>query len=221
MTDSDGGIYNTHSNGGDPEAALSGLGQTWEMEEIALRLWPGASPVQAMLTAVFELIETEGITAEDTDRVEIGVSAEDFGTHGGFVRPRGTFEALLSFAYLCSASLHDRLLWFDQVRVPRIQDPELLSFAEERVTVTSSDDLPVNGCDLAVTLVDGRRLTRRVEKARGTPENPATKEQVDEKFRRAAAASIDEQQANEVLEFIWDLENQGRLERLWTLLGAG
>ena len=43
LTAKDGGLYNTYSNGGKPEAAAADLGQRWELEQIALRLWPSAS----------------------------------------------------------------------------------------------------------------------------------------------------------------------------------
>jgi len=218
LTAEDGGIYNTHSNGGNPGAVLAELGNKWEMEQIAIRLWPGASPVQSMLTAIVDLIETERITAQNTSSVEIGISTEDFRTHGYFTRPGGTFEALLSYAYLCSAVLHDQQLWFDQVLPPRIHDDQLLDYGEQRVSLLAVDDLPVNGCRLTVRLSDGRELTRRVETARGTPENPATGIQVEQKFRRAANGRLGPVAASEVLEILWNLETHDHLGRLWELL---
>ena len=46
LTAPDGGLYNTYSNGGKPEAAIDDLGKRWELENIALRLWPSASSIQ-------------------------------------------------------------------------------------------------------------------------------------------------------------------------------
>lgn len=220
LTDVDGGIYHTHSNGGDPDAVVAELGRRWELEQIALRMWPGASPVQSMLTALFELIEAEGITAEATEAIEIGVSTEDFGTHGRFTRPKGTFEALLSYAYLCSAALHDQQLWFEQVQPPKIHDERLLDYGQQRVSLVAMSDLPVNGCQLEIRLSNGRVFTRRVEQARGTPENPATRNQVEDKFRRAATAALGSEATTEILGILWNLEDQRSLTPLWSLLKA-
>ncbi|HUO46727.1 MAG TPA: MmgE/PrpD family protein, partial [Acidimicrobiia bacterium] len=167
LTAADGGIYNTHSNGGHPARVVEQLGEAWELEQISVRLWPGASPVQAMLTAIFDLIETEGLSADGVERVEIGISTEDFGTHSGFALPTNTFEALLSYAFLCSAALHDQQIWFDQVAGARLADRDLRTFAAEKVSVVEVGDLPVNGCTLDVTMNDGRSLRRRVETSRG------------------------------------------------------
>ena len=52
LTAKDGGLYNTYSNGGKPELVTEDLGQRWEFEQIALRLWPSASSIQGMNTAL-------------------------------------------------------------------------------------------------------------------------------------------------------------------------
>ena len=216
----DGGIYNTHSNGGKPDLAIESLGSLWEMEQIAIRLWPGASPVQTMLTGLFDLLDSEGVDASQTNSVEIGISTEDYKTHGGFSRPVGTFEALLSYAYLASLALHDRRVWFDGVRAPRIHDAELLDFSEKRVRLVEVSDLPVNGCELTVRLDDGRELQRRVEEARGTAKNPATRDDVDKKFLLSAEPRLGEDAAGELLAILWDLERQDHLGILWSLLST-
>ena len=220
LTDEDGGIYNTHSNGGQPDLALDDLGSRWEMEQIAVRLWPGASPVQTMLTALFDLIENEGVDARQTESVEVGISSEDFKTHGGFSRPVGTFEALLSYAYLASLVLHDQRLWFDGVRSPRINDDDLLRYGEQKVRLVEVPDLAVNGCELTLRLSDGRDLHRRVEKAKGTAENPATRSDVDKKFLLAAEPRLGEDAAAELLAILWDIERQDHLGILWSLLSS-
>lgn len=218
LTAEDGGVYNTHSNGGKPHLAIEGLGSRWELEQIAIRLWPGASPVQTMLTALFDLIESDGVDARQTEAVEVGISSEDFKTHGGFSRPEGTFEALLSYAYLASLALHDHRVWFDGVRPPRINDDQILAFAEQRVRLFEVSDLPVNASELTLQLSDGRTLERRVEEARGTAANPATQADVDQKFLLAAAPRLGDEAAAELLTFLWDLETQDDLEILWSLL---
>src|SRR5712692_664247 len=56
-----GGLYNAYSNGGKPELVTADLGRRWELEQIALRLWPSASLTQGMNTALFDLMEQHSI----------------------------------------------------------------------------------------------------------------------------------------------------------------
>lgn len=206
LTAPDGGIYNTHSNGGMPEAAVMNLGTLWELEQISLRLWPGASPVQSMLTGLFDLIETEHLAAEQVESVEIGVSAEDFGTHGSFSRPSNTFEALLSYAFLCSVVLHEGHLWFEHVEEPVLSDPTLLRFVDERIKVGEDPFLPVNGSTLRVLTKEGTIFERRVETSRGTPENPASADDVSAKFHRCADGPLGRDQASQLLDTLRHIE---------------
>ena len=221
LTAPDGGVFNTHSNGGTPDLAMADLGSRWELEQVAVRLWPGASPVQAMLTGIFDLMKSDVVEPGSVSKVEIGISKEDFATHGHFGPPSGTFEALLSYPYLCSAALHDRQVWFEQVERPRYTDPDLLSFASSRITVVPVDDLPVNGCRLEVELKEGRTLERRIESARGTPENPADDEEIRGKFHRCADRRVGEELATEILESLMDIESCPDMAGLAALLRIG
>src|SRR5262249_18331364 len=47
----DGGLLKVYANGGRPAAVTADLGKRWELEQIALRLWPSASSIQGMNTA--------------------------------------------------------------------------------------------------------------------------------------------------------------------------
>src|SRR6266851_5393576 len=78
LTARDGGLYNSYSNGGRPEAAVADLGKRWELEEIALRLWPSASSVQGMITAMFDLVEKHDIDGDQVKKVRIGLSRPVF-----------------------------------------------------------------------------------------------------------------------------------------------
>ena len=56
LTAKDGGLFNTYANGGKLDLAIGDLGKRWELEQIALRLWPSASLMQGMNTALFEIL---------------------------------------------------------------------------------------------------------------------------------------------------------------------
>ena len=56
LTAKDGGLFNTYANGGRLDLAIGDLGKRWELEQIALRLWPSASLMQGMNTALFEIL---------------------------------------------------------------------------------------------------------------------------------------------------------------------
>src|ERR1700761_4062425 len=56
LTAKDGGLYNTYVPGGLPDRATADLGKRFELEQIALRLWPSATVIQGLITALFDLL---------------------------------------------------------------------------------------------------------------------------------------------------------------------
>ena len=74
LTAKDGGLYNTYANGGRPEAVTADLGKRWELEQIALRLWPSASSIQGMNTALFDLVEQHKIDPARVKKARVALS---------------------------------------------------------------------------------------------------------------------------------------------------
>src|SRR6185503_7990420 len=95
LTAKDGGLYNSYSNGGRPDAATADLGRRWELLQIALRLWPSASSIQGMNTALFDLIEQNKIDPAQVKTLRIGMSQMAFDLHGGLAKYKGKFDALI------------------------------------------------------------------------------------------------------------------------------
>ena len=82
LTAEDGGLYGTYSDGGNPDVALDGLGDRWELERLSLRPWPLASSLQSVATAPLHLVETEGASAASVARARVGLSATVYNMHG-------------------------------------------------------------------------------------------------------------------------------------------
>ena len=55
-----------------------------------------------------------------------------------------------------------------------------------RVTPEADPSLDIGAARMSVRLADGRVLEERVSAARGTPDNPLTRDELDAKFRRLA-----------------------------------
>src|SRR5262249_58303027 len=95
LTAKDGGLYNVYANGGRPEAVTAELGKRWELVEIALRLWPSASSIQGMNTALFDLVERHKINPARGKRVRGAFSQAAFRLHGQLAPYKGKVYAPL------------------------------------------------------------------------------------------------------------------------------
>jgi 2-methylcitrate dehydratase PrpD len=128
LTAKDGGLYNSYANGGRPDTAVAGLRTRWELLEIALRPWPGASSIQGMMIAMFDIIERHAVDPARVKKLRIGVSPFVFDLHGNFAAYKGKFEALLSAHYIAAAILKERAMTLAQFAPARYDDPKLRRF---------------------------------------------------------------------------------------------
>lgn len=208
----DGGLYSTYAEGGRPDAALADLGAHWELENIALRLWPAATALQDVLTALADL---DPVEVAEIGRVEIALSRTPFEMHGGFSEYGAKFEALLSAHYVAAVYLRDRTLTLDQFEAGCYDDPALRRFAAEKVAVVHDPALAGGQAIVRLTTTGGRTQTARCEHPLGSSENPLSRGQIEDKFRTYARTCLNEGRIEAVIAAINGLE---KLESVTTLM---
>jgi 2-methylcitrate dehydratase PrpD len=218
LTAKDGGLYNAYADGGKPELATADLGHRFELEQIALRLWPSASLIQGLNTALFEIVEKHAIDPSRVRQVDIALSRATFDFHGGFGRYKAKFEALLSAHYAAAAILHDRALTLAQFEPNRYDDPTLRRFAADKVTVHPDETIAGSQAKVDVVMDDGTTFSARCQHPLGSPENPLSRAQVEQKFRSYAERVIDGAQIAAVVAAVDRLEDYGSVGSLMGLL---
>jgi 2-methylcitrate dehydratase PrpD len=218
LTAKDGGLYNAYTDGGKADAAVSGLGTHWELEQIATRLWPSASLIQGMVTALFDLIGKQKIDFARARRVRIGLSQGAFNMHGGFGTYKAKFEALLSAHYTAAVILHDRALTLAQFEPGRYDDPRLRRFAAEQVEVRADASISGSQAIVDVETGDGATFSERCVHPLGSSENPLSRGQIEQKFRTYAKGALPDAAISEVIGAVARLEDLGSVRTLMELL---
>lgn len=221
LTVKDGGLYSTYTNGGKPEAATADLGKRWELEQIALRLWPAASTIQGMITAMFDLVEKNRLTPAGVKKVRVAMGKTAVDMHGIFPRYKAKFDALLSMHYCIAAVLHDRELSLAQFEPARYDDPTLRKFAAEQVEVRIDPALTGVQAVVEAETTDGKILSVRCDHPRGSAENRLTRTQIEDKFRTYAKGRLADAHVDEVIGTVARLEQLGSTRKLMDMLRAG
>jgi 2-methylcitrate dehydratase PrpD len=219
LTAKDGGLYNAYTDGGKAEAATAELGRRWELEQIAMRLWPSASLIQGMVTALFDLFDEHSIDTASVRKVRVSLSPQAFAMHGGFGTYKAKFEALLSAHYTAAVILHDRALTLAQFEPSRYNDPNLRRFAADQVEVRA--DRSIEGSQASVTLeTDDSVLSLHCNYPLGSFENPLSRAQIEQKFRTYASGVMPEAQIADVIGAIERLEDFPSVRKLMDMLRA-
>ena len=219
LTARDGGLYSSYVSRGHPEAAIADLGERWELEQIALRLWPAASSIQGMMTAMFDIVEKHRVDPAQVKTLRIALSQPVFDLHGNFAKYQGKFEALLSAHYVAAAILHDRELTLAQFEPKRYDDPNLRRFAE-RVEVRAEPDLRGVAARVDVETSSGVSFSARCDQPLGAPENRLSRAQIEAKFRTYAPGRLSPSHIDDVMDAIARLEHLASVRRLMDMLRA-
>src|SRR5438309_454627 len=220
LTAKDGGLYNSYSNGGKPELATGDLGRRFELEQIALRLWPSASSIQGMNTALFDLIERHKIDPAKVKKVRIALSPPAFDLHGKLARYTGKFDALISGHYTAAVILHDQELTLVQFEPARYDDPKMRRAAAEQIEIRA--DPTLGEVQAAVEIdMDGATFKAHCDHPRGSPENPLSRGQIEDKFRTYAAGVLSPAAIAGTIDAVANLEELSSVRKLMEMLRAG
>ena len=212
----DGGIFSSYSDGGNPGAVVADLGRSWTLEQISLRLWPGASSTQSATTALFALIKAHDIRPENVAEVRIGLSKVVYDMHGT-LGWGDKFKALLSAPYVTAIVLHDRRCWLEQFEPARFQDPAVGAFARERVKIRIDPSIEGTAAVVEIKTNDGATYVDRRVLAKGEPGDPLTRAEIQDKLRIAAAGFLAADAVERIIALVDGLE---RLEDVRELLTA-
>ena len=204
----DGGIFHSYSDGGDPELVVSDLGSDWELERIALRLWPAASSIQSVVGAVFDLIAEHDLRPDQVRELRIFLAPTPYERHGEM--GWGTrFEALLSTRYCAAVTLHDRRCWLDQFEPAAMARVAVDTFARDRIAVAVDESVASEGARIDVTLTDGSEVSVTRSTPKGDAADPVTQDELVGKFRDASAGVLPDAQRDEALRLLTGIEEVG------------
>jgi len=218
LTAKDGGLFNTYANGGRVNLATGDLGKRWELEQIALRLWPSASLMQGMNTALFEILAKHAIDPASIKTVRVTLPTMGFDMHGKLPVYKGKFEALISAHYTAAVILHDRSLTLAEFEPARYDDPKLRKFAEHQVVVRADPSMNLLQTAVEVEMANGTVHTVRSEHPKGSFENPLSRKEVEDKFRVYAKGRLPASVIEEIIATVNALEQLPSVSALMDML---
>jgi len=82
-------------------------------------------------------------------------------------------------------------------------------------------DPTIRGASVEISLKTGKRLARHSEIARGHTKSPASRSDIEDKFRQCAKGVIDRQSAENFLRNFWSLEKIASVRILLSELQPG
>jgi 2-methylcitrate dehydratase PrpD len=193
------------------EELTNDIGNDWEARRCSPKPYPCAHVIHPFVDLALEL-RREGLVSGDVGRIELPISEAYFLVVGeprdAKLRPRTPTHARASLPYCVAAALQLGSLGVDAFSDERIADPDIIELAAKMYPVSDPDPPPLTqlrGRIVAETK-SGGRIVKVLEHNRGSPENPMTREEIEQKFIDNARAFLPADKVASVPPIVSDLE---------------
>lgn len=220
-----GGLANTLPLSADRSTAdpYAALGQPYALLNpgVGLKLYPCATAAHTAIEAALQLMQQYRLGAADIAAVAVSVTPAAL-AELPWPTPADGWQARHCLSYIVAATLtggHPLLDTFSDAAVQDGAVRRLMDLITIAAAETPSPSIPYP-CSLTITRKDGRRLTHRVEFARGQPELPLSPEELDAKFLYCSRYILPPDHIEEAITGLRDLENIGNTTGLFSVLGG-
>lgn len=210
-----------------------GLGEDWELanNSTLVRLHPGHTAASSAIDGMIDLANEHDILPEQVERIVLECTTQAMKL-GSYRVAEDGHKARFCLPYSMAVALIDRRAKLDQYSDERVAAPDVQALMR-RVDVLVPEDLKhhvgawaggVNWGEMRLTLHLRDGSTRAVARstARGWPEQPATWDDIADKFRECCAGILTADQATAGIEMIASLDRSPGVQPLVrSLCGAG
>jgi 2-methylcitrate dehydratase PrpD len=198
-----------------PERALAGIGELWYLPRSGFKPYACGSLTHPPAQALLEMRAEHGLTGADV--VSVDAYVHDYvKTTTGLQEPRTGLEGKFSIYHVLAVALADGAAFLDQFTDERVADPEL-GRLRQKVHVHVDPEQTKDSARVVLSLGDGRTVERYIAHNLGTPDNPMSDRQLEDKFLALAAPVLGDPVALRLAGTCWRMLELDDISRLVTL----
>jgi 2-methylcitrate dehydratase PrpD len=194
----------------DSDSLLEGLGKTFEIQGGYFKLHAACRHTHAIIDAALEICKKNGIGLAEIEGIEIGTYPVAIQFCGNIVHPETVSAAKFSIPYSVAMAITFGDLFTDKFTEKNIEDGRIKALASKVKAFSQEEWARVypdqRGASVTIKTHTGQSHFLCVPLAKGEPENPATLEDLKEKFRTNASQTLPLKRAEKLMESIMNLE---------------
>ncbi len=224
------GLYRSHLPPAALEAcdfslATAGLGNAWEIHNVAVKPFPACHFLHGCAEAAIEL-HRAGVDPERVRSIRAlvpeGVVKAVCEPLAAKRRPKSDYDAKFSLPYAVASGLARGRLGLAELAPQALVEPRierLMDKVEYAIDTASTFPRHYSG-EVVVTMDDGRTASNRVAVNPGNPERPLANAEIEAKYFENCAISLEETHARTIRDLVLDLESVKNAVQLEAALGG-
>jgi 2-methylcitrate dehydratase PrpD len=209
-------FLDTYSPSPKPQELVDGLGTRYEIMATSIKRFPVGAPIQAAADAALLILKQNPVKPENIKTVIVRLPTDG----AAVVNDRHMPD--INLQYIMAVLLLDGQLTFEAAHnLERMKNEKVLQM-KSRVELVPDEELmrssiPRQGIVEIITH-EGQTFREHVRSVRGTPQNPMTAEDVEEKALDLLRPGQGPERAQKIIEKVRELESLATLRELAALL---
>ncbi len=212
------GWMNVLSSARDYTELTKKLGQTYEISLNTYKPFACGVVIHPAIDGCIQLRNQYKLTAEQIERIDLRVHPLVLELTGKKT-PQTGLEGKFSVYYAAALAIVKGAAGEREFSDALVRDPAIVAL-RDRVTTTVDPSVGEAQVKIAITLKDGRRLEKSIDKVIGSLENPLTDSAIEAKFLDLSNGILPSAQARKMIDLCWAAEklaNAGEIAKA----GAG
>jgi 2-methylcitrate dehydratase PrpD len=194
------------------------LGSRFEIMEASIKKWCVGSPIQSVLDATTALVTDHHIRPDDIKAMRITMPDDRMHIVDNRSMPDVCVQHLATLAVIDGtvtfAATHDHARMSDKT----------VQAVRSKITLIPSPELtiakPARQAIVEIDLVSGKTVRHHAKAVRGTPDNPMTTQEIEDKAHDLVAPIVGADRAGKLVEAVRSMETLRSVRELRPLLQA-
>jgi 2-methylcitrate dehydratase PrpD len=207
----------------DPLRIVDGLGAPFSLLSpgVGKKPYPSCAATHSYIAGILELVRNERIRPEEVASLKCGI----FYRHPKQLihsNPRTGLEGKFSLEFCLALALREGKVVLSQFNDSKVRDPEIQAcigkITKEVTEEAGCIGTPYPTAIMNLSVKGGKTYSLRIDKRKGSPNDPLTTQEVMEKFLDCAALRYPRDRAERILDAIMNLEKMedvGKVIRLF------
>jgi 2-methylcitrate dehydratase PrpD len=216
------GYLKAFSDKADPALLTEKLGDSYNIMETTFKPYPCCKALHAAIDGMLDLNRQHAFDPEQVTEVVIGGYEKLVRMHDIY-EPATSMAAQFSIPYVVSIALLKGNPGVEVFEEKSIRDAKVLEFARKVKLVVDPDVTPYFPANepsrVTVKLKNGSSYSKTVICSKGTPDNPMSPKELEEKFTCFASRVIPDKQVAKIIGLIRSLNALKSVRELSSLLG--
>ena len=196
-----GGFFTAFSDESEPERLLDGIGREWATAGISLKRYPTCGGIQTTTDLVRQAVRDHG--AENISSIQVGHNPATIHQNGQDYHPNDQLTAQMNLKYCVSAVLVEGDLLPAQFREEMLASPQVLARVNDVSVIEDAEVASLYprhpAARVRVTTRSGGVKEYFALGPKGSPDDPLSRAEVEQKFRGILPPEFDPDRAGNII----------------------